>query len=227
MKTEATGIRLGRVMPINRAVCRQHFDRSSGRPACMEPATRPDGLCERCHFEAFKRRHAQLRGRWLCRDCGACRVDRSQGEARCAPCRVMRRLKRRDRARRDPKRQARAQARAERDYQRRNPDLSYPHALLSMQATQRGRFVHAYAWTGNGELSAIAAGYGLASAARGGRAAAVRACRLLRDPRVQAALADQRRIIAEQPRVRTVVRDGDGRFLPATCAVPGFNVFEV
>ena len=79
-----------------------------------------------------------------------------------------------------------------------------------------------YAVDANGERAALSAGYGAESAKHGGRAAAVRACKLLRDPVIRAALADQRRIIETEAPTRTIARDwGTGRFMPRSlCPYP-------
>ena len=202
------------------AICREHFNREYGR--CFEVATRADRYCERHHFEAFKREIRRRRLCGVCRDCGRERVDRWAGEARCPYCRWRRNQKRQGRA--TPKREARHDARRRREFDRRNlGSIPYPAALLSLpMGSKRLDFVMHYAWSGNGERSALAVGYGPESAKRGGRAAAVRACKLLRDPVIRAALADQRRIIETEAPTRTIARDwGTGRFMPRSlCPCP-------
>ena len=54
---------------------------------------------------------------------------------------------------------------------------------------RQAAFVRAYVESGNGERAALAAGYGALSASRGGRAAAVAACRLLRRAGIRDAIA--------------------------------------
>ena len=206
-------------------VCREHFRREHGK--CFEAATRADGCCEAHHFEAFKRERRRRRQGGLCLDCGRARVNKWAGEARCVYCRRMRNYKRQDKA--AGKREARAEARRRREFDRRNLGrIPYPAALLSLpMGSKRAEFVTFYAWSGNGEQAALAAGYGVESAKRGGRAAAVRACKLLRDPAIRAAVADQRCILETEAPTRHIVRGDDGRFMPTKYAAPGFNTYQV
>ena len=210
-------------------VCREHFNRETGGPGCMDVATRANGLCERHHFEAFKRRTKDRLARGVCRDCGKVPVNRWANQSRCALCRHNRGLKRKARNRASPKRKARIEARNRRDFDRRNlGSIPYPAALMAVpMGSQRREFVTVYALTGNAEQSAKSAGFGSKSAERGGRAAAVRAHKLLRDPRIRAAVADQKRIFETPTPTRLIVREGNGRFLPNACAVPGVNTERV
>lgn len=65
-------------------------------------------------------------------------------------------------------------------------------ALVGLSA-QRQAFVLAYIENGGrGELAALRAGYSSASAGRGGRAAAVRACKLLKDTEIRRAIDEIR-----------------------------------
>ena len=206
-------------------ICREHFNRKYGR--CFEVAPRADGYCERHHFEAFKREIRRRRLCGLCRDCGRERVDRWAGEARCPYCRWRRNQKRQGKA--APKREARHDARRRREFDRRNlGSIPYPAALLSLpMGGKRREFVMYYVFDGNGERAALSAGYGAESAKHGGRAAAVRACKLLRDPTIRAAIEGQRRIFETEAPTRHIVRGDDGRFIPTKYAAPGFNTYQV
>ena len=189
--------------------------RTTGRAASTRPAA-DHGYCPRHYLETFTERKARNRRRGLCR-CGA---ERIRGRtARGLPYRTCYGCWGHDRARRR-QRKARYDA-LPRDLRRyampwwTGPSLAHAERLwrgeiargqraasaLSLLTTKRQAFVRYYVEQGqrNAERAALRAGIGAESAANGGRAASVYACRLLKRDEVQAAI---RELVIEAGRKR-------------------------
>ena len=155
------------------------------------------------------------------REAGLCPCGRvrSRGYRTCAACRCKARL--RKRRQREPERKVRqtysllpkqfrqihkgdlsaALWRYQSERKHRGDCIPPRPKALSFDALseQRQRFVTKYVTNGrSGQCAALYAGYGAGSASKGGRAAAVRASRLLRDPEVKRAIEEVERYLSIQ-----------------------------
>lgn len=196
-------------------VCRNHHnpDWVTGR-RCMNEATTRDGYCGSCKAKAkHKALYARTRQRSLNRANGLCRcgAEPRPDWRTCHWCHALDQA--RNRRRREKRRAEKAflaqsgifptfGRRVQRRLMKLNelmlargivrlPETLTPSERRAKErADRRSAFVQAYVRNGgNGERAALTAGYGVESAKQGGRAAHVRAHKLLRDPSILEAIA--------------------------------------